>query len=214
MQQLLQGLAYLHEGWVLHRDLKPSNLLLTSEGQLKLGDFGLAKAYGGDGSDRMSPNVVTRWYRAPELLLGAELYTGAVDLWAAGAIAAELLVRTPFFPGHSDLDQLARTYAALGTPTEEGWPGHTSLPLYVAFEARPPTPMATLFPSTSREAQSLLGRLLTLNPSARPSAKEALGHPWFRTGAAPTPASRLPLPPGVRLKVETAGEDKMDLDPQ
>lgn len=109
MIQTLQGLEYLHKNWILHRDLKPNNLLISSEGVLKIGDFGLAKFYG-------SPNrvnthqVVTRWYRAPELLYGARLYATGIDMWAVGCILAELLLRIPFLPGESDLDQLTKIF--------------------------------------------------------------------------------------------------------
>ncbi|KYM77199.1 Cell division protein kinase 7, partial [Atta colombica] len=109
MIQTLQGLDYLHFNWILHRDLKPNNLLVNSEGVLKIGDFGLAKFFG-------SPNrinthqVVTRWYRAPELLYGARLYGTGIDMWAVGCILAELLLRVPFLPGESDLDQLTKIF--------------------------------------------------------------------------------------------------------
>lgn len=112
MIQTLQGLDYLHFNWILHRDLKPNNLLVNSEGVLKIGDFGLAKFFG-------SPNrinthqVVTRWYRAPELLYGARLYGTGIDMWAVGCILAELLLRVPFLPGESDLDQLTRIFQVL-----------------------------------------------------------------------------------------------------
>lgn len=112
MIQTLQGLNYLHTNWVLHRDLKPNNLLVNSEGVLKIGDFGLAKFYG-------SPNrvythqVVTRWYRAPELLYGARIYATGIDMWAVGCILAELLLRVPFLPGESDLDQLTRIFQVM-----------------------------------------------------------------------------------------------------
>lgn len=112
MIQTLQGLDYLHFNWILHRDLKPNNLLVNSEGVLKIGDFGLAKFFG-------SPNrinthqVVTRWYRAPELLYGARLYGTAIDMWAVGCILAELLLRVPFLPGESDLDQLTRIFQVI-----------------------------------------------------------------------------------------------------
>uniref|UniRef100_A0A2K6U5E5 Protein kinase domain-containing protein n=1 Tax=Saimiri boliviensis boliviensis TaxID=39432 RepID=A0A2K6U5E5_SAIBB len=118
MLMTLQGLEYLHQQWILHRDLKPNNLLLDENGVLKLADFGLAKSFG-------SPNraytyqVVTRWYRAPELLFGARMYGMCVDMWAVGCILAELLLRIPFLPGDSDLDQLMRIFETLGTPTEE-----------------------------------------------------------------------------------------------
>ena len=125
--QTFLGLEYLHNNWVLHRDLKPNNLLVNRKGIVKITDFGLAKAYG-------SPNrqythlVVTRWYRAPELLFGARIYGTGIDVWAMGCILAELLLRVPFVAGETDLDQLAKIFQALGTPTEETWPKHTKLP--------------------------------------------------------------------------------------
>ena len=125
--QTFLGLEYLHNNWVLHRDLKPNNLLVNRKGIVKITDFGLAKAYG-------SPNrqythlVVTRWYRAPELLFGARIYGTGIDVWAMGCILAELLLRVPFVAGETDLDQLAKIFQALGTPTEETWLNHTKLP--------------------------------------------------------------------------------------
>ena len=125
--QTFLGLEYLHNNWVLHRDLKPNNLLVNRKGVVKITDFGLAKAYG-------SPNrqythlVVTRWYRAPELLFGARIYGTGIDIWAMGCILAELLLRVPFVAGDTDLDQLAKIFQALGTPTQETWPDHTTLP--------------------------------------------------------------------------------------
>uniref|UniRef100_A0A673LJP7 Cyclin-dependent kinase 7 n=1 Tax=Sinocyclocheilus rhinocerous TaxID=307959 RepID=A0A673LJP7_9TELE len=130
----LQGLEYMHNHWILHRDLKPNNLLLDENGVLKLADFGLAKAFG-------SPNrvythqVVTRWYRAPELLFGARMYGVGVDMWAVGCILAELLLRVPFLAGDSDLDQLTKIFEALGTPTEETWPVSCSYLLYLFAES-------------------------------------------------------------------------------
>lgn len=105
--------------------MKPNNLLIDENGVLKIGDFGLAKTFG-------SPNriythqVVTRWYRAPELLFGSRMYGTGVDIWAVGCILAELLLRVPFLPGISDLDQLSKITQALGTPNETNWPVSTS----------------------------------------------------------------------------------------
>ena len=142
--QTLLGLEYLHANWILHRDLKPNNLLMNQDGVLKIADFGLAKFYG-------SPNrqythiVVTRWYRAPELLFGARNYGTGVDVWAVGCILAELLLRIPFVAGDTDLDQLAKIFQALGTPTEENWPGHSKLPDFVQFKTYPPTLLSDIF---------------------------------------------------------------------
>lgn len=123
---------------------QPGNLLLSaSDGRLVLGDFGLARMYGDSGSGmgggggggmggigpdvRYTPQSVTRWYRAPELLFGADLYGPSVDMWSVGCVFAELMLRTPYFPGDSDLDQLAKIFAALGTPTDDMWPVSSQL---------------------------------------------------------------------------------------
>ncbi|XP_043705965.1 cyclin-dependent kinase G-2 isoform X2 [Telopea speciosissima] len=127
MLQLLEGVKYLHDNWVLHRDLKTSNLLLNNRGELKICDFGLARQYGSP----LKPYthlVVTLWYRAPELLLGAKLYSTAVDMWSLGCIMAELLAKEPLFPGKAEVDQLDKIFKMLGTPNEAIWPGFSKLP--------------------------------------------------------------------------------------
>lgn len=121
--------------FVLHRDLKPNNLLVAPDGQIKLADFGLARAMALP-QEEMTPLVVTRWYRAPELCLGARYYTGAIDVWSVGAIFAELMLRTPYLPGMDDADQLVLTFKALGTPSEQAWPGITQLAGYKQLESR------------------------------------------------------------------------------
>ena len=135
MAMTLQAVAYCHECWVLHRDLKPNNLLIAPDGALKLADFGLARVFGSP-NRKWTHQVFARWYRAPELLLGSKTYGPGVDMWAVGCIFAELMLRKPYLPGNSDIDQLGKIYAALGTPTEETWPGHTTLPDYIEFTAQ------------------------------------------------------------------------------
>ena len=144
LYQLLQGVAYLHANWVLHRDLKPANILITSSGQVKIGDLGLARVYSAPllplyNADKV---VVTIWYRAPELLLGARHYTPAIDLWAVGCIWGELLALRPMFKGEEakmdpktkaapfQTDQLSRILEVLGVPTRERWPAMESMPDY------------------------------------------------------------------------------------
>lgn len=98
-------MAHMHDNWMIHRDLKPSNLLMSNQGELKVADFGLARFFG-DPQDRMTPNVVTQFYRAPEVLLGSREYTTAVDMWSVGCIFAELMTRDILFQGRSELDQV------------------------------------------------------------------------------------------------------------
>lgn len=193
----LQGLEYLHQNWILHRDLKPNNLLLDSNGVLKIGDFGLAKFYG-------SPNriythqVVTRWYRSPELLFGARLYGAGVDMWAIGCILAELLLRVPFLPGDSDLDQLTKIFQALGTPTEEVWPNMKELPDFIQFKHTPGTPLPHIFTAAGDDVLLLLEKLLSIDPLKRCTCTEALKLPYFSNKPAPTPGPLLPLPSSIR----------------
>uniref|UniRef100_A0A8C2BTH0 Cyclin-dependent kinase 7 n=2 Tax=Cyprinus carpio TaxID=7962 RepID=A0A8C2BTH0_CYPCA len=174
-------------------DLKPNNLLLDENGVLKLADFGLAKAFG-------SPNrvythqVVTRWYRAPELLFGARMYGVGVDMWAVGCILAELLLRVPFLAGDSDLDQLTKIFEALGTPTEETWPGMSSLPDYVSFKLFPGTPLEHIFSAAGDDLLELLKGLFTFNPCTRTTASQALKMKYFSNRPGPTPGPQLPRP--------------------
>jgi len=193
MQMLLEGVEHCHKNWVLHRDLKPNNLLISPAGQLKLADFGLARIFGSP-NRRFTHQVVTIWYRAPELLFGASEYSSAVDIWACGCIFAELMLRKPYFAGESEIDQLAKIFAALGTPTESQWPGMTSLPDYLAFNPCPPTPFKQLFRAADDDALDLLSKMLQFDPSARISATEALAHPYFHKSPAPTHPSKLVLP--------------------
>ena len=189
----LRGLAHCHESWVLHRDLKPGNLLLTPDGDVKLADFGLARLFGSP-ERKYTGQVVTRWYRAPEILFGAKFYGPSVDLWSVGCIFAELLTRVPYFPGETDIAQLSKVFTVLGTPTEESWPGVSSLPDYIGFKPQEPTPLRSLFSAASEAALDLLGQLLTLNPGARISAPAALEHSYF-TAEEPPPAPRADLAP-------------------
>ncbi|XP_055698079.1 cyclin-dependent kinase 7 [Phlebotomus papatasi] len=199
MIMTLRGLEYLHHNWILHRDLKPNNLLVNADGVLKIGDFGLAKFFG-------SPNrinthqVVTRWYRCPELLFGARQYGTGVDIWAVGCILAELLLRVPFLPGDSDLDQLTKIFQALGTPTEENWPSVNTLPDFMQFKPMPGTPLRHIFTAAPDDLLDLAEKLLALCPSNRCTCTEALQMPYFSNKPAPTVGSKLPLPSSLTQK--------------
>jgi len=196
--QTLQGLEYLHMNWILHRDLKPNNLLVDSNGRLKLADFGLAKCFGSP--NRLYTNVVvTRWYRAPELLFGAKIYGVGVDIWAVGCILAELMLRVPFLQGETDLDQLAKIFQALGTPSEETWPGLTSLPDYIQFKHHPGTPIQDVFTAAGDDLLELLASLLNLCPLKRCDSTTALKMPYFSNKPAPSNGDSLPLPANIAV---------------
>lgn len=189
----LKGLEYLHQNWILHRDLKPNNLLVNREGILKIGDFGLAKAFGSP-TRINTHHVVTRWYRSPELLFGANQYSTGVDIWAVGCILAELLLRVPFLPGESDLDQLSKIFQVFGTPTEDDWPGMTSLSGYMQYKPLPAQPLRHIFSAASDDLIYLLESLLCLYPPKRCDCTQALKMPYFSNKPPPSSGSKLPMP--------------------
>ncbi|CAD6574439.1 MAG: TFIIH complex serine/threonine-protein kinase subunit kin28 [Cyphobasidiales sp. Tagirdzhanova-0007] len=193
MAMTMKGLEFCHRNWVLHRDLKPNNLLIAADGRLKLADFGLAREYA-DAEAKMTHQVVTRWYRAPELLFGARSYTYAVDTWAAGCIFAELMLRLPYMAGETDVDQLNIIFRALGTPTEEEWPGHKELNDYVDFKFQPKSDLRALFTGAPLSGLEMLSRLLAFDPRKRISALDALKHSYFHTTPLPTHPAKLPKP--------------------
>jgi serine/threonine protein kinase len=179
MHQLLSGIAFCHSHRVLHRDLKPQNLLIDREGHLKLADFGLARAFGVP-VRTYTHEVVTLWYRAPEILLGSTQYSTPVDIWSVGCIFAELVTRQPLFPGDSEIDELFKIFQIMGTPTEETWPGISSLPDYkAAFPKWHPKSLSEIVPGMDEDGLDLLQKMLTYEPGKRISAKAALRHPYF-----------------------------------
>ncbi|XP_069067758.1 cyclin-dependent kinase 6 isoform X3 [Pleurodeles waltl] len=175
MFQLLQGLDFLHSHRVVHRDLKPQNILVTSSGQIKLADFGLARIYSFQMA--LTSVVVTLWYRAPEVLLQSS-YATPVDLWSVGCIFAEMFRRKPLFQGNSDVDQLGKIFEILGTAEEEDWPSEVALPRN-AFAPRSPQVMDKFVPDIDEVGIDLLLKCLTFNPSKRISAYCALSHIYF-----------------------------------
>lgn len=206
MMQLLEGLKYLHTNWIIHRDLKPSNLLMNNSGELKICDFGMARQYGSP-IKPYTQMVVTQWYRPPELLLGAKEYSTAVDMWSVGCIMAELLSQKPLFPGKSELDQLQKIFAVLGTPSEAIWPGFSSFPNAKAkFPTQPNNLLRKKFPAISfvggqilsERGFDLLNSLLTLDPEKRLTVEEALNHGWFHEVPLPKSKDFMPTFPPKR----------------
>lgn len=222
MLQLLQGVHYLHANRVVHRDLKTSNLLLSSKGELKICDFGLACSLNNRRqSIRNTGTVVTLWYRAPELLLEAKSYSKPIDMWSVGCIMAELFSRELLFNGEEEIDQIGAIFKILGSPDEAIWPGFSKLPgvkgveevaklvrnnrsrLRHRFRAMSCTGYA-VFSDTGFD---LLRKLLMYNPKKRITAKQALDHPWF--SEAPLPKSKQYLMPAF---LPTYASQQPDLD--
>jgi serine/threonine protein kinase len=177
--QIIEALNYCHSRRIMHRDLKPENVLLDLAFNTKLADFGLARVF----QIPVRPYtqcVQTLWYRAPEILLGCDEYSVAVDMWSAGCILVELFTREPIFRGDNELSQLYRIFAVTGTPTERDWPGVTQLRNYSAsFPAISPSGLDLKVPQADATALDLMQQLLTLDPTQRISAKQARTHPFF-----------------------------------
>ncbi|KAE8230538.1 hypothetical protein CF326_g4459 [Tilletia indica] len=186
MLQLLSAVSLLHSNWIVHRDLKTSNLLMNNRGMMKLADFGLARLFGDPLGD-MTTLVVTLWYRAPELLLGAKEYDTKIDMWSVGCILGELLLKEPLFTGKNEADQVVKIFKLLGQPTEAAWPGYSKLPdaRLASSVAQPYSALRSKFKYCSDSCLDLLKKLLAYDPAQRLSADEALSHPWFSESPAP-----------------------------
>ncbi|XP_055677348.1 cyclin-dependent kinase 2 [Lutzomyia longipalpis] len=177
MHQMLDALAFCHVHRILHRDLKPQNLLVDTEGHIKLADFGLARCFNIP-MGSYTHEVVTLWYRAPEILLGTKFYSTSVDIWSLGCIFAEMITKRPLFPGDSEIHQLYKIFELLGTPDNSTWPGITQMPEY-----------KTIFPRWERQsfpaeivrqnAHILLQQLLEYDPTKRISARNAMQDGYF-----------------------------------
>ncbi|KAJ3322163.1 cyclin-dependent kinase 5 [Blyttiomyces sp. JEL0837] len=175
MFQLLKGIAFCHEHRVLHRDLKPQNLLINKKLELKLGDFGLARAFGIPVRS-YSHEVVTLWYRAPDVLMGSRQYSTSIDLWSAGCI----LAGRPLFPGSSVKDQLFKIFKLLGTPNETIWPKISELPDYKSdFPIYEKTSVGDILPKLDSNGLDLLSKLIEYQPEKRISAEKALAREYY-----------------------------------
>ncbi|EMS57029.1 Cyclin-dependent kinase F-4 [Triticum urartu] len=177
--QIFQALAYMHQRGYFHRDLKPENLLVSKD-VLKLADFGLAREI--SSAPPYTEYVSTRWYRAPEVLLQSSAYDSAVDMWAMGAIMAELLTLHPLFPGTSEADEILKICNVIGCPDEQTWPQGLSLAeaMKYQFPQIRGSQLSEVMKSASSEAVDLISSLCSWDPCKRPKAAEVLQHAFFK----------------------------------
>ncbi|XP_067832247.1 cyclin-dependent kinase 17-like isoform X3 [Heptranchias perlo] len=180
--QLLRGLAYCHHRKVLHRDLKPQNLLINEKGELKLADFGLARAKSVP-TKTYSNEVVTLWYRPPDVLLGSTEYSTQIDMWGVGCIFYEMATGRPLFPGSTVEEELHFIFRVLGTPTEETWPGILANEEFRSYNYPKyrPEPLVNHAPRLDTEGLDLLSKLLQFEGKKRISAQEAMKQPHFKS---------------------------------
>ncbi|KAG2680474.1 hypothetical protein I3843_11G101800 [Carya illinoinensis] len=178
--QVFQALAYIHQRGYFHRDLKPENLLVTKD-KIKIADFGLAREI--NSQPPYTEYVSTRWYRAPEVLLQSYLYSSKVDMWAMGAIMAELFTLRPLFPGISEADEIYKICSVIGSPTKDTWADglHLARDINYQFPRFAGVHLSALIPSASNDAISLITSLCSWDPFKRPTAAEALQHPFFQS---------------------------------
>ncbi|OHS96260.1 CMGC family protein kinase [Tritrichomonas foetus] len=193
LKQMLIGLDTIHQAGIIHRDLKPANILLSTDNQLKIGDFGLSRICPNDNSGPMTHKVVTLWYRAPELLLGQTKYGPEIDIWSLGCTLFEMITGKPLFKGETDLEQLGCIIRMLGLPSEEHFPGWRNLPNAQLFSRNQHNGNRNGSNSTSNferfldeklpaeflDAKPLLTRMIDINPQKRISVQDALLHPYF-----------------------------------
>ncbi|RIA80944.1 kinase-like domain-containing protein [Glomus cerebriforme] len=195
LRQLLEGTFYLHQQKILHRDLKAANLLIDNNGILKIADFGLSRPIINDKS--LTGCVVTRWYRSPELLLGAKRYTPAIDMWAIGqvfnhCVFGEMLKRQPILMGNSDLHQLEIIYKLCGTPTADTFKDLGISDQQIEPEKELPRRIIAEFERYGVKAADLMDKLLVLDPRQRLNAFQALDHDYLWTDPLPADPKDLP----------------------
>uniref|UniRef100_A0A0N4Z9R1 Protein kinase domain-containing protein n=1 Tax=Parastrongyloides trichosuri TaxID=131310 RepID=A0A0N4Z9R1_PARTI len=180
LYQLCQGMCYAHQRRIFHRDLKPQNLLVDEKGVLKIADFGLARSIGIP-LRAYTHEIVTLWYRAPEIILGIRRYSHGVDTWSVACIFAEMAIRRPIFQGDSEIDQLFRIFKVMGTANETVWAGISQLPNYSnTFPKWPAKNLSEVcLNRIDRRGIDLMEKMLVYEPSLRIDMKSALNHPYF-----------------------------------
>ncbi|CAL4103636.1 unnamed protein product, partial [Meganyctiphanes norvegica] len=196
MKQLLNGLNYCHKKNFLHRDIKCSNILMNNKGQVKLGDFGLARLFSSNKERPYTNKVITLWYRPPELLLGEERYGPAIDVWSCGCILGELFQKRPLFQASTEAMQLDVISRVCGTPTPADWPDIVKLPMWGTMKPKKSYRRRILDDFKDKmpvQALDLLDQMLKLDPSRRISAENALSSAWLKN-VDPDSMEPTPLP--------------------
>ncbi|KAG9541440.1 serine/threonine protein kinase, CMGC family, CDC2/CDK subfamily, partial [Aureobasidium melanogenum] len=202
---------FCHQNFVLHRDIKPNNLLIAANGEVKLADFGLARSFA-DPHAPMTYNVITKWYRPPELYYQANFYSGAVDIWSVGCVFAELVIRWPFLhqTPDGDLAMIGKICEQVGTPTEDNWPGVSKLRGYVPVAKEDVKPVKKRadweanFGTVGPTGADLLMQMFALDPRKRPTAAQVLEHPYWTADPRPSRLEELPRQGGG---LDAMGED-------
>lgn len=186
--QLMRGIHFLHSHRIIHRDLKPQNILVSSEKPhcLKVADFGMARAFSMP-LPKYTHEVVTTWYRAPEILFGSQEYSLPIDMWSVGCILGEMATGIALFRGDSEIDTIFQVFQKLGTPTEVEWPGLSTLPdfkpTFPQWCRRPWAEIRNASATLGPSGTSLLDDLLRYDPRKRISARQALCHPYLAQDA-------------------------------
>eukprot|EP00931_Biecheleriopsis_adriatica_P121455 TRINITY_DN96542_c0_g1_i1.p1 TRINITY_DN96542_c0_g1~~TRINITY_DN96542_c0_g1_i1.p1 ORF type:complete len:322 (+),score=80.25 TRINITY_DN96542_c0_g1_i1:115-1080(+) len=180
--QMVKGLEVCHARRIIHRDIKPQNLLIDQQLRLKLADFGLARAFVVP-LPKYTHEVVTVWYRAPEILLGSNAYSIGVDMWAVGCVFAEMATGSPLFAGDSEIDTIFKVFQKLGTPTEEMWPDLKELPNFKPTFPKWPVKgwenIRRTKAQVGAEGIDLLDKFMAYDPKKRLSARKGLAHPYL-----------------------------------
>eukprot|EP00189_Rhodosorus_marinus_P004307 CAMPEP_0113965738 /NCGR_PEP_ID=MMETSP0011_2-20120614/7922_1 /TAXON_ID=101924 /ORGANISM="Rhodosorus marinus" /LENGTH=310 /DNA_ID=CAMNT_0000978305 /DNA_START=180 /DNA_END=1109 /DNA_ORIENTATION=+ /assembly_acc=CAM_ASM_000156 len=177
--QILHGLEHCHSNSIMHRDLKPQNILVSEDCRIKIADFGLGRVFSAQ-EGHYTEQIVTLRYRSPEVLLGTDGYSTAVDIWSVGCILAEMITGTPVFMGDSEIEQLLLIFRRRGTPTTSTWPKLMKHPNWHQFPSWEPKLISEEFPELDPLCADVLERMLQLDPTKRITASEALCHPFFR----------------------------------
>ena len=181
LYQLLKGIQHIHRMKILHRDIKSENLLISKDNKLKITDFGLARGYGLP-IKNFRNDVVSLWYRAPDILLGNENYERSVDMWSVGCIFAEMVLGNILFKGYSEKEQVRKIFEILGTPTEKTYPMYMEYSEWKkeTWEVYHPQDLKKFLPTLSDDGLDLLKKLLELDPEKRILSADALQHPFFK----------------------------------